>query len=169
MTGVASDIRNDVDIQEASDLRLAISSATSGVAVTFNYMASQVPEMANIKVAYTDTQVAMDQVYLPSAPVDAVMVVSRPREPSTVVDQAVENPHRYRFVELSDERLTEELPNGQKIYRSMKLALPGASEPVKTICVSGLLVVNNEKLLAAHRNRLTDLVNFHWMEVYVTP
>jgi hypothetical protein len=120
-------------------------------------------------VTYTDTQVVMDQLYKPDAQIDAVMVVNRPREFSAVVDQAIENPHRYRFVELSDKRLISELPDGRKVYRSMKLALPGASEPVKTICVSGLLVLNKKKVSGAVRNKLTDLANFHWMRVYVTP
>jgi hypothetical protein len=51
----------------------------------------------------------------------------------------------------------------------MKLALPGASEPVQTICVLGLLLANKEKLTIEQRNQLGEIANYHWMQVYATP
>lgn len=168
VTGIDSDIRTDEDLREATDLRLGIASATSGMAVTFDYMVSQLPELADVKVTYGDTAAAMEELNSSDASVDAVMTVHRPREHSVEVDHALANAKRYRFVELSDERFTEELWNGRKVYRTMKLALPGAEKPVKTICVSGLLLANKQKLSIRQRNQLGDLVSYHWMQVYAT-
>jgi TRAP-type uncharacterized transport system substrate-binding protein len=168
VTGIDSDVRTDEDMREASNLRLGIASATSGVAVTFDYMVSQMPEMADIKVSYGNTRAGMDHLNASDANVDAVMMVHRPKEHSPEVDYALANPDRFRFVELGDERLTGQLWNGRKIYQTMNLALPGAAKPVKTICVLGLLVGSKQKLTLDERNKLSDLVNYHWMKVYAT-
>ncbi|MEZ5570442.1 MAG: hypothetical protein R3E64_00345 [Halioglobus sp.] len=168
VTGVDSDIRTDKDMEKASNLRLGIASKKSGMAATFDYMVSQVPELAKVKVKYGDTFALMDKLNSKGSKVDAVMVVHRPREHSPEVDYALANPNRYRFIELSDSRFTEDQWNGRKIYRTMKLALPGADKPVKTICVVGLLLANKQKLTIAQRNQLSDLVSYHWMQVYAT-
>jgi len=168
VTGIDSEIRTDEDLREAADLRMGIASRTSGMAVTFNYMVSQVPELADIKVTYGDTAALMDELNASDASVDAIMMVHRPREHSAEVDQALADAEHFRFVELSDERFTEELWNGRKVYRAMKLALPGAEKPVNTICVSGLLLANKQKLSINQRNQLSDLVSYHWMQVYAT-
>lgn len=166
VTGVDSDIRTDVDLQDAKNLNLGIASPNSGVAVTFDYMVSQIPELVDVKVNYLDTLAAMDQLSASTAPVDAVMMIHRPKEHSPEVDYALAHADRYRFVELSDERLTQELWNGRKIYRTMSLAMPGTDKPVKTICVSGLLLANKQKLSIEQRNQLSDLISYHWMKVY---
>ncbi len=168
LTSVDSEVRTDEDMRAQSGLRLGIPSATSGAAVTFNYMASQMPDLAGIKVIYGNTLAALGHLNGPDATVDAVMVVHRPKEHSAEVDYALANPDRFRFVELSDERLTGKLWNDRKIYQTMTLALPGAAKPVKTICVPGLLVVNKEKLALDAHNKLSELANYHWMKVYVT-
>jgi hypothetical protein len=51
----------------------------------------------------------------------------------------------------------------------MNLAMPGADEAIKTICVEGLLLANKQKLNGRQHSKLTELVNFHWMRVYATP
>ncbi len=168
VTGADSEIRTDEDLLEAKDVHLGISSAASGVAVTFDYMVSQIPELVNVKVDYGDTLALMHQLTKSKAPVDAVMMVHRPKERSPEVEYALEHADQYRFVELSDERLTQELWNGRKIYRTMNLAMPGFDKPVKTICVLGLLLANKQKLTMEQRNQLSDLVSYHWMKVYAT-
>jgi TRAP-type uncharacterized transport system substrate-binding protein len=167
VTGIDSDIRTDKDMQKERNLRLGIASASSGIAVTFDYMTSQIPEMEDIQVRYGNTLAVMDQLNARDATVDALMMVHRPREHSAEVDKALANPDRFRFVELSDERLTQESWYGRKIYRTMKLAMPGAVKPVKTICVLGLLLGNKQKLTIEQRNQLSDLLSYHWMKVYV--
>jgi len=168
VTGIGSKIHTDKDLREATNLRLGIASANSGMAVTFDYMMSQIPELADVKVIYGDTNAAMKTLNSSDASVDAVMTIHRPREHSSEVDQALTDGSHFRFVELSDERFTEELWNGRKVYRTMKLALPGADKPIQTICVPGLLLANKQKLSIAQRNQLGDLVSYHWMQVYAT-
>lgn len=168
VTGVDSDIHTEDDLLEAPDVRLGIASASSGMAVTFDYMVSQIPELADVKVTYGDTSAVMDDLNSADAGVNAVMTVHRPREHSVEVDHALANASRFRFVELSDDRFTEEQWNGHKVYRAMKLALPGADKPVNTICVAGLLLANKQKLSIKQRNQLSDLVSYHWMQVYAT-
>jgi hypothetical protein len=168
VTGIDSSIRTDEDLREAEDLRLGIASASSGIAITYDYMVSQIPDLADITVKYGDTVPVMEQLNGPNASVDAVMMVHRPRELSAEVDMALTNPDRYRFVALGDKWLTQELWNGRKVYRAMKLAMPGAKKPVETICVLGLLLGNKQKLTLEQRNQLSDLASYHWMKVYVT-
>jgi TRAP-type uncharacterized transport system substrate-binding protein len=168
VTDTESELHTDEDMQEADNLSLSIPSATSGVAVTLDYMASRIPELADIEVSYGETGVAIDQMGTPEATVDAVMMIHRPKERSPEVDQALANPDRYRFVEVSEDRLTKKLWNGRNIYRSMKLVLPGTTEPLETICVRGLLLANRQKLTLSQRNRLSDLVSYNWMRVYAT-
>lgn len=168
VTGIDSELHTDEDLLEAPNVRLGIASRASGMAATFDYMVSQVPELADVKVTYGDTADIMDELNSADASLDAVMTVHRPREHSAEVDHALANASRFRFVEMSDERFTEELWNGRKVYRAMKLALPGADKPVKTICVSGLLLANKQKLSITQRNQLSDLVSYHWMQVYAT-
>ena len=55
VTGIDSPLRTDEDLQEAKGLHLGIASAASGVAVTFDYMVSQIPELIDVKVNYGDT------------------------------------------------------------------------------------------------------------------
>ena len=168
VTGIDSKVRTDKDMEEAEGFRLGITSASSGIAVTFDYMVSQIPDLADITVKYRNTTTLMKQLNEPGSAVDAVMMVHRPKELSAEVETALANPDRYHFVRLSDDRLTEELWNGRKVYRSMKLAMPGARKPVDTICVLGLLLGNKQKLSLDQRNQLGDLVSYHWMKVYAT-
>jgi TRAP-type uncharacterized transport system substrate-binding protein len=168
VTGIDSKIRNEKNLHEARDLRLGIGSDTSGVAATFNYMVSEIPDMADITVHYGDTLAALEQLNSPDAAVDAVMVVHRPREHSPEVDYALANSDRYRFVELNDELFLQSMWNGSRIYRTMKLAMPEPNEPVKTLCVRGLLLANKQKLTIDQRNKLSDLMMYHWMEIYPT-
>ena len=168
MTGIDSKIRTEKDLQQAKNLRLGISSATSGVAATFKHMVSEIPDMDDITVSYGDTMAALEQLNSPDATVDAVMVVHRPRARSPEVEYALENSDRYRFIELNDELFLQSMWNGNKIYRTMKLAMPEPNEPVKTLCMRGVLLANKQKLTIEQRNKLSDLMLYHWMEIYPT-
>lgn len=168
MTGIDSGIRTEKDLQQSKDLRLGISSATSGVAATFKHMVSEIPDMDDISVRYGDTMAALEQLNSPDATVDAVMVVHRPRAHSPEVEYALANSDRYRFIELNDELFLQSMWNGNKIYRTMKLAMPEPNEPVKTLCMRGVLLANKQKLTIEQRNKLSDLMLYHWMEIYPT-
>lgn len=173
VTGSSGAIHNDKDLQQGRDHRIGISSPASGAAVTYKYMTTLVPEMAATSVQYTDTAAAMsgfDQAE--KGAVEAVMLVHRPKEHSPEVDLALQNPERFRFVQISDERFKSKLPNGDAVYTAMNLAVPVPDSEerrqVSTICVKGLLVANRDKIPAEQRDILGNLVNARWMEVYAT-
>ena len=172
ITAASSELRSDADLQTMGNPRLAIASHTSGVAVTFNYMTRLVPELEKVQVNYQDTRGAMEQLGSAQAPVDAVMVVHRPREHSPELDLALVDKERYRILEIRDQRLTGKSIDGQEVYREMNLAIPGPEGAgptlVNSICVKGLLVTNREKLSEAQQSLLADVVNLHWMQVFAT-
>lgn len=162
-------IVDDGDLQDrALEVSLSISDEASGGAVTFDYMRSLVPELGDIAVAYTDTRAAMQQLHTSPGSVGAVMVVHRPKEHSSELDMAIANPERFRLLRFTDERFMRRLAGGRKVYRQMRLALPGLEDTVETICVRGVLLAHKTKLNMRQRNKLTDLVNYHWMRVYVS-
>ena len=173
LTGGDSAMQSDRDLQQSKDYKLAISSPDSGIAVTYTYMTTLVPELAGVSVLYTDTGAAMNKLNATGGgEVDAVMLVHRPKEYSPEVDLALRNPDQFHFVRITDERLKGELPGGDAVYRSLKLAIPVPESEerreVATICVKGLLVANKEKISPDQRDELGKLVTFHWMEVYAT-
>jgi TRAP-type uncharacterized transport system substrate-binding protein len=173
LTGSDSAIRTDMDLHANKNYRIGISSPESGIAVTYDYMKSLTPELANTKVVYTDTAAAMLSLNdADNRPVDAVMLVHRPRAYSPEVSLALENLSRYRFVKIRDPRLNEELPNGETVYQPLDLAMPRIGSEgrfvVKTICVKGLLVSNKGKLPSEQRDQLADLVSYHWIKVFST-
>ena len=173
VTSAASAIRTDKDLQKGKDIKLAINNPDSGAAVTYAFMTTLAPEMAGTSVLYLDTESVMGELQsADDAAADAVMLVHRPKEYSAEVDLALRNPDQFRFVEVTDERLKSELPDGQAIYRILKLAVPvpdsEEKRQVSTVCVMGLLVANKEKVLPDQRAALARLVNERWMSVYAT-
>jgi hypothetical protein len=173
LTGGNSAVQTDEDLQQSKDYKLAISSPDSGIAVTYAYMTSLVPELASTTALYTDTGAAMDGLNAAgSGEVDAVMLVHRPKEYSPEVDLALRNPDQFRFVQITDKRFRGELPGGEAVYKLLKLAIPvpGSEErrQVATICVKGLLLANKAKLSPDQRDKLGELVTVRWMDVYAT-
>lgn len=172
ITSADSKLRTDADLQSAENYRLGIPSNTSGVAVTFNYMTRQIPDLSSVQIVYGDTADAFDNMHSPDAALDAVMVVHRPKEHSREVDLALSDSENYRFLEIDDKRLTAKSGDGQEVYRGMKLAMSGQGNQeattVKTICVKGLLLANKNKLTPEQRTLLIEVVNYQWMEVFAT-
>ncbi|MCH2222286.1 MAG: hypothetical protein MK097_18450 [Dechloromonas sp.] len=164
-----SDIESGADLQNNSEARVGISSPEGGASITWSHMVTRVPELAGVEVVYGDTLGMLDSLESYTAEVDAVMVVHRPREHSAEVKKVLAAPDSYEFVRLEDERLTLASPEGDAVYRGMRLAMPKPVEPVQTICVRGLLLANKAKFDSATRNRLTDLINYHWIRVFATP
>ena len=166
-----SDIRTDKDMQEARRLHLGIKSSKSGIWVTFNYMMSLIPELKSTTLIYGDTVRMMTDIAHPKTNIEeAVMVVQGPNEHSPEIDMVIANPDQFRFVKISDERLTQKTSGGEAIYHRMRVA-PGAvasADPVETICVQGLLLANRNKLPAAQRNTLMELIKSHWAQVRST-
>tara|TARA_R110000823_G_scaffold119998_17_gene244529 strand:- start:31830 stop:32702 length:873 start_codon:yes stop_codon:yes gene_type:complete len=170
VTASASGMRTDEDLQDrAARITLGIDSEASGVAATFDYLRSLAPELDEITIAFGDTRAALERLMQSADGVDAVMVVHRPRVHSPEVDIVIASPGHFNLVHFSDERFTRPLAGGRKIYRRMRLGLPGLEKPVVTICTRGLLIAHKEKLSVRQSNKLTDLVNYHWMRVFVSP
>jgi len=171
IAGKDSGIRTLADLQGPQSRRIAIASAHSGVAVTLDYMKTLVPELAQSEVVYTNTLQALEQLNNERRLADAVMVVHRPKEHSPEVDRALAQPDSLRLVEIVDQRFGKKLANGEAVYSPLNLALPSGSESaptaLKTICMKGLLVSNKHKLARELRYRLDEVLNYHWMRVYV--
>jgi hypothetical protein len=132
-----SDIHTDKDMQESPRMHLGIKSSKSGIWVTFNYMKSLVPEFRQTTLIYGDTVQLMTDLAHPKADIDeAVMVVHGSNENSPEIDMVIANPDRFRFVKVTDERLTRNTSGADAIYHR-KLIAPGVVEsahPVETIC-----------------------------------
>lgn len=172
ISGIDSKIRTDSDMQDAPRMHLGIKSPNSGIRVTFDYMKSLIPELEGTTINYGDAVELMNQFSHRLTNIDkAVMVVQGPDERSPEIDMVIANPEQYRFVKISDKRLTRKTAGGESIYHSAKVT-PGAvdgADQVQTICVQGLLLANTNKMSAEQRNALTELVNSHWAEVYPVP
>jgi TRAP-type uncharacterized transport system substrate-binding protein len=166
-----SKIRSDKDMQKARQMGLGIRSPNSGIRVTFDYMTSLIPELKYISVHYGDSVDMMENFTTSLTQVKAVMIVHGPNERSPEIDLVLANPDRFRFVKLTDKRLTQNQAGGEATYRSVRVA-PGAvqsANKVDTICVKGLLLANKNKLSAEQRDKLAELINSHWDKVRTTP
>jgi TRAP-type uncharacterized transport system substrate-binding protein len=171
ISGSNSDIKTDKDMQKQDRMHLGIKSPNSGIRVTFDYMTSLVPELKNVTVRYGNTVEMITELAHPKTNIEkAVMVVHEPSAHSPEIDMVIANPDKFRFVKISDGRLTQSSASGAPIYRSMRVA-PGAIQgagAVQTICVNGLLLANNNKLSDQQRGKLTDLIDNHWAQIHTT-
>jgi hypothetical protein len=151
--------------------RLAIQSADSGSAVTFDVMRKLDPDLGNTVVVYMDTQVAMDQLGtdVPNV-VDTVMLVHRPKVHSPELRHALTNPEQFQLVSFDDPNLSGKLPNGDPVYTPLDVPLIRrgwkTERSVRTLCMKGLLVGSRSKLSPTDRTRLERIINTQWMRVY---
>lgn len=170
ITSANSEIRTDEDLQGKQNLRLGISSPTSGVAVTYDYMSYLVPEFSALEVEYGDTHTMMQEFGKAGSGADVVMAVHRPKERSPELDAALQDSERYRLVEINDERLTVRPDSGEQAFHAMNLTIPNGSDRVAldTICVKGLFLGNRKKLSSEQREKLADIINYQWIRIYAT-
>ena len=172
ITDKNSGLRSEDDLR-ASDAghRLAIQSADSGSAVTFELMRKLDPDLENTEVVYMDTSAAMDQLGTNSADaVDAVMLVHRPKVHSPELRRALTNPERYRLVSFNYPNLGGKLPNGDPVYVSLDVPLIRngwkTERSVRTLCMEGLLVGSRSKLSPSDRAKLERILELQWMRIY---
>lgn len=168
VTALRSDFEDVEDVEDGDDVHVGIDTGSSTVSLSFEYMHSRASRFEGVEVVYEDFSELSQQLYRKDSDVDALMLLSAPREYSKDFQYVLDNPHRYRLLDFEGDELTDALPDGRRIYRDVRLALPGASKPVRTLCVRGLLLANRQKLSARQRNRLTDLVSYYWMRIYAT-
>jgi TRAP-type uncharacterized transport system substrate-binding protein len=168
ITDAEGDIHTLEDMVASPRVHLGIKSPTSGIRVTWDYMAALMPGLRDITVVYGDAVEMMTAMAHPLTNIEkAVMVVQGPDERSPEIDMVSANPERFRFVQISNQSLTRKTASNETVYRSMKVK-PGAvsdADPVETICVRGLLVANKSKLTSAQRTTLKELIAKHWTEV----
>ena len=160
----------DLRVPEAGH-RLAIQSADSGSAVTFELMRKLDPDLENTEVVYMDTRVAMDQLGANSPDaVDAVMLVHRPKVHSPELRRALTNPERFRLVSFNNPNLGGKLPNGDPVYVPLDVPLIRSGwkteRSVRTLCMEGLLVGSRNKLSPTDRTRLLRIIELQWMRIY---
>jgi len=172
ITHAGSGVRSVDDLRASgAGHRLAIQSADSGSAVTFDVMRKIDPDLANTAVVYMDTRVAMDQLGTdgPNA-VDTVMLVHRPKVLSPELRRALTNPGQFQLVSFDDPDLAGKLPNGDPVYIPLDVPLIRSGwkteRSVPTLCMKGLLVGSRSKLSPADRTRLERIINNQWMRVY---
>ena len=173
IAGKNSGLRSEDDLRTPdAGHRLAIQSANSGSAVTFELMRKLAPDLGNTEVVYMDTQVAMEQLGTDSPDaVDAIMLVHRPKVRSPELRRALTEPERYRLVSFNNPDLGGKLPNGDPVYVSLDVPLIRndwkTERSIRTLCMEGLLVGSRNKLSPAERARLVQIIELQWMRVYV--
>lgn len=170
----------DSGIDEFSDLtgnvRVAVPSETSGVAVTFRALQSMQPHLAEVEAVYLSPEQAMAELAEPpgEGKVDALMLVHRPKLRSDALKKALYEPEQFHLVPIDDDTLDDrKLPNGRPVYTAMNLPLLRegwtAKVSLQTVCTEGLLLTMPEKLDPAQSRALKRVVDYDWMRVYAEP
>jgi TRAP-type uncharacterized transport system substrate-binding protein len=172
ITDKNSGLRSEEDLR-APDAghRLAIQSADSGSAVTFELMRKHAPGLEHTEVVYMDTGIAMDQLGTDSPDaVDAVMLVHRPKVHSPELRRALTDPEHFRLVSVNNTDLGGKLPNGDPVYVSLDVPLIRngwkTERSVRTLCMEGLLVGSRSKLSPTDRAKLERILELQWMRIY---
>ena len=167
-----SGLRSEDDLWAAGKgHRLAIQSADSGSAVTFELMRNHDPDFNNTEVVYMDTRVALEQLGSnnPDA-VDAIMLVHRPKLRPPELQSALTHPERFQLVSFNNPGFGGKLPNGDPVYVSMDIPLIRSGwktkRSVRTLCMEGFLVGSKSKLSPADRTKLMHIFDYQWMRVY---
>jgi len=163
------DVKGDSDLQEKGKVRMAILSPDSGVAATYRYMAMLEPALNNTDVVYTDTLEALTRLAEGDGEVDAVMLVQHPKARPPEMTTVLDNFDSYRFVQLDDWDLRARLADGAQVYTHEEITpKPMSGIGVRTICTKRLVVAAKEKLSPAQSLSLSQTVERHWRDIYVT-
>ncbi len=169
VTDTKAKIKDDEDLQKKRQLHLGMRSPNSGIRVTFEYMATLVPELKDVTMSYGDTVDMLNYLGVPRTDVEAVMFVHGPNEISPEIVRIQANPDDFRFVELKDERFLRMSFHGNPVYQ-LREVTPGfvdGAKPVETICVQGFLVANKDKLSQPQYSALQELIQQHWGKVHL--
>ena len=172
ITDKDSGLRSEDDLRTPdAGHRLAIQSADSGSAVTFELMRKHAPDLGNTEVVYMDTRVAMEQLGTDSPDaVDAVMLVHRPKVRSPELRRALTDPEHFRLVSFNNPDLGGKLPDGDPVYVALDIPLIRSDwktkRSIRTLCMESLLVGSRNKLSPADRDKLVRIIELQWMRVY---
>ena len=164
VTGKDSDIHTDSDLQKSQGKLIAVQSANSGVAVTWEYMTILEPGFKNTAPAFVDGAEALLQIKSggKTSQIQAAMVVQKPMAKSTEMRVVLENPKDFRLVPVKDWDLNDKLPDGSAVYTFENVTVAekkwGFDTSVDTICTRGLMLANKNKLSADQRTRLSKVM-----------
>ena len=170
IAGTKTGIKEGYDLQKQQDNVLAIHSAESGMAVTYQYMSYLEPKLQNTKVTYLDSLEALQQIRQGNR-IKAVMLVMHPKAMFPELKEALLNPKHYQFVNINDWDLNDSLPNGDSVYTFEDITLRGNIKTentrgmsaalgqkyfaeVETICTQGLIIAVKNKLSKAQQASL---------------
>lgn len=166
ITPVSGDVKALDDLP--SDARLGVDSESGEAMGSFTYMATLSSRVSALEFVASPVPVLMEKLFAREDDLDGVLLFSSPREHSADFNYVMDNPQRYRVSGFRESDLDNLEVDGRRIYRTERLALDGLPRPISTLCVRGVLVANKEKLAREQRNRLTDLISYHWMRIYTS-
>lgn len=173
ITVAESGIHTIQDLFSGENRRIAIPSPDSGVTITYRYMTDLIPELAKTEPVFIGTDEALESMRGGTPAADVVMLVHRPKVRSGGISRALDDPARFRFVSIEDDRLTKAPARGQEgIYSFLDVPLvrgaPGRSKSIPTICTKGRLLAAPDKLSGPQLEGLKRLMDFQWMRIYPT-
>ena len=116
-----------------------IGTPQSGMAETWNYISSLVPEQANADVDQSDGEEALAK--LREGTVDAVAWVTDPRNADHVLLANVRADEALGFMTVNDPRLEDVLTDGTEVYDLEIIEVAGTDDvEIETLCTSALIV-----------------------------
>ena len=102
--------------------------------------------------------------------VDLIFIVHRPYNTSAEVRAALEQPERYRILEILDQRLKVKLPWGEDVYQFLNIPLlkpeTGGLESVRTVCTHGMLVAEMGKISTEVQEQLETILDEHGRKIF---
>ena len=111
----------------------------SGMAETWNYIVSRVPEAANTDLDESMGERALDR--LVEGRVDAVAWVTDPSNPYHVLIRRVREDSTIGLMSVDDDRLTDVLYGDVEVFQERSIPVPGSpDEFIETVCMSALLL-----------------------------
>lgn len=171
ITTLDKDVNNESDLAGKKGFRIAVPAAESGAAVTYRNLTQLNANFAETEVVYADAATAMKSLQGQGGqPVDALMIVLRPKERTPELEQALDNPDKFRLVSFHNRTYEASLPDGQAIYNYLDLPLARqkakVTQSLPTLCTTGVLVANPGKLTSKTKEGLEKVVGESWMQIY---
>lgn len=171
ITSTNSGVANEADLAKAKGFKIALPGAESGVAVTYRNLVKLDPDFAKTEAVYLDAAKAMEALGKKGdGGVDALMVVLRPKERTPEIQQAIDQPNLYQFVEFLQTSLETKLPSGHSIYSFLDMPLvrkkANVERSLPTVCVNGLLVGAKDKMPEDAKRSLERILDEQWMRIY---
>jgi hypothetical protein len=144
--------------------KVSIGGDDSGAKVTFNSLASLDPSLARLRPVSVPTLEAVLQLQSPrpESGLAAAMIVQRPRRVSPAFEHVLRHGEAYRWIPIRQAEVAgASLPDGSPLYTFERVEVGGVRGKglaVDTLCTRGLLLAATEKLTAAQRALLSEVM-----------